>query len=108
MPQAAERSIVCRELEYEDVWDMFGEGRHASINKIFEQRLAPFMTQASYKFWQPRLWYFKQGLYYQGGMVRLVTTPAVLSSIPVPLGTTMFHVPASPFVSLPLLFRPSE
>lgn len=48
---------------------MFGEGRHSNIDQIFEQRLAPFMTQASYKFWEPRLWYFKQGLYYQGGMV---------------------------------------
>ncbi len=49
---------------------MFGEGRHPNIKQIFEQRLAPFMTQASYKFWECRLWYFKQGLYYQGGMVR--------------------------------------
>ena len=49
---------------------MFGDGRHPNIKQIFEQRLAPFMTQASYKFWEPRLWYFQQGLYYQGGMVR--------------------------------------
>lgn len=62
--------LMCRELEYEDVWAMFGDGRHPNIKQIFEQRLAPFMTQASYRFWEPRLWYFKQGLYYQGGMVR--------------------------------------
>ncbi len=50
---------------------MFGEGKHLGIDKIYEAKLAPFMTQTSLRFWNSRLWYFKQGLYYQGGMVRL-------------------------------------
>jgi hypothetical protein len=28
------------------------------------------LLQTSNNFWQSRLWYFKHGLYYQGGMVR--------------------------------------
>lgn len=35
----------CRELPFEDVWAMFGEGRHPHIERIYETRLAPFMTQ---------------------------------------------------------------
>ncbi len=59
-----------RELEYEDVWAMFGEGRHPHIERLYETKLAPFLSQSANHFWQSRLWYFKQGLYYQGGMVR--------------------------------------
>ena len=49
---------------------MFGEGRHPGIARLFEHRLAPFMTQTSIQFWRKRLHYFRTGLYYQGGMVR--------------------------------------
>ena len=59
-----------RELPYEDVWAMFGEGRHPHIEKLYETRLAPFLTQTSHTFWKTRLHYFRTGLYYQGGMVR--------------------------------------
>lgn len=38
--------------------------------ELFERKLAPFLSQTSIEFWKPRLWYFQQGLYYQGGMVR--------------------------------------
>ncbi len=60
---------VHRELEYEDVWAMFGEGRHPHIEHLYDTKLAPFLSQSANHFWQNRLWYFKQGLYYQGGMV---------------------------------------
>ena len=60
-----------RQLEFEDVWAMFGEGRHPDIARLFEHRLAPFMTQTSIQFWRKRLHYFRTGLYYQGGMVRI-------------------------------------
>lgn len=62
---------VCaiQQLEFEDVWAMFGEGRHPRIESIYERQLAPYLSQTSNKFWSKRLFYFKQGLYYQGGMV---------------------------------------
>ena len=62
---------VCRQLQFNDFWKMFGEGKHLGIDKIYEAKLAPFLTQTSLRFWNSRLWYFTQGLYYQGGMVRL-------------------------------------
>ena len=70
---------VCRQLQFNDFWKMFGEGKHLGIDKIYEAKLAPFLTQTSLRFWNSRLWYFTQGLYYQGGMVRLplhVLSPA--------------------------------
>ena len=60
-----------RQLQFNDFWKMFGEGKHLGIDKIYEAKLAPFMTQTSLRFWSSRLWYFRQGLYYQGGMVSL-------------------------------------
>jgi betaine lipid synthase len=48
---------------------LFGEGKHANIERLFETRLAPFLSQKAFSFWSTRLWYFKEGLYYQGGMV---------------------------------------
>jgi betaine lipid synthase len=59
---------------------MFGEGKHPHIERLFETRLAPFLSQKAFNFWSTRLWYFKQGLYYQGGMVRgcaAVITPVI-------------------------------
>ena len=61
--------LCCRHLEYEDAWALFGEGRHPHARRLFETRLAPFMSQTAITFWQDRMWYFDQGLYYQGGMV---------------------------------------
>ena len=60
----------CRQLDFEDAWKMFGEGVHTGVGELFEKKLAPFLTQTSLTFWRSRQWYFQQGLYYQGGMVR--------------------------------------
>ncbi len=64
------KAVALKYLDYEDVWQMFGEGRHPRIRELFDTRLAPFLSQKALNFWSTRLWYFKQGLYYQGGMVR--------------------------------------
>ena len=59
-----------RRLNFEDVWALFGEGRHPHIEALFERCLGPWLSQAAFSFWSERLWYFHSGLYYQGGMVR--------------------------------------
>jgi hypothetical protein len=51
---------------------LFGEGKHPDIDRLFETRLAPFLSQKAFNFWNTRTWYFKEGLYYQGGMVSAV------------------------------------
>ena len=58
-----------RQLPHEDVWKLFGEGKHPNARQLYESKLAPFLTQASGAFWSNRLWYFDKGLYYQGGQV---------------------------------------
>ncbi|MEW5303500.1 MAG: hypothetical protein WDW38_001833 [Sanguina aurantia] len=65
------KAVAIRELEFEDCWQMFGEGVHPHIQEIYEHKLAPFLSQTSHRFWSQRLWYFKAGLYYQGGMGKL-------------------------------------
>lgn len=62
------KQVAIQQLEYEDVWQLFGEGRHPHARELFERKLAPWLSQASYHFWRQRLHYFDQGLYYQGGM----------------------------------------
>ncbi len=118
------KAVAIQQLEYEDVWQLFGEGVHPRIDEVracacvgcghgsvgsrndltqhgpvermaacpcrmcsdsclgftsdrtrapsqvYETHLAPFLSQTSNSFWSSRLWYFKQGLYFQGGMVR--------------------------------------
>ncbi len=64
-----------RELPFEDVWALFGEGVHPQAARLYETRLAPFLTQSSTAFWNTRMHYFKSGLYYQGGMV-LTSSPS--------------------------------
>lgn len=65
------KATAIQQLEFEDVWQLFGEGKHANIERLFETRLAPFLSQKAFSFWSTRLWYFKEGLYYQGGMGKL-------------------------------------
>lgn len=63
------KAVAIRQLQHEDVWAMFGEGRHPRFEELYERQLAPFLSQKAHAFWSSRTWYFSQGLYYQGGMV---------------------------------------
>ena len=71
-----------RELPFEDVWALFGEGIHPQAERLYETRLAPFLTQSSTAFWNTRMHYFKSGLYYQGGMVLASSPPYTHSQEP--------------------------
>lgn len=59
---------------------MFGEGRHPHIERLFETKLEPFLSQSATHFWRSRLWYFKRGLYYQGGMVSHSCCPSAFKA----------------------------
>ena len=61
-----------KRLEYEDVWKMFGEGKHENIAEIFESKLAPWLSQGSLNFWSKKLHYFQDGLYYHGAMGKVL------------------------------------
>lgn len=75
------KQVAIRQLPYEDVWMLFGEGKHPNIEAIFERELAPFLSQNALNFWRPRLYYFREGLYYQGGMGKVVWVMQTLAKL---------------------------
>lgn len=62
------KSIAIRNLDFDQVWSMFGEGKIENMVELYKKYLAPFMTQNSIDFWNKKLYYFERGLYYSGGM----------------------------------------
>ena len=75
------KAVAIQQLGFEDTWQLFGEGVHPHIEEIFEKKLAPFLSQTSNNFWSKRLWYFRDGLYYQGGMVRQWARSRAIGSV---------------------------
>lgn len=48
------KKLAIEKLDYEDVWQLFGEGKHPNFKQIFLTKLGPFMTEKSFMFWQKR------------------------------------------------------
>jgi len=75
------KQVAIRRLPYEDVWALFGEGKHPAAAELFEKELAPFLSQNTLRFWKTRLHYFREGLYYQGGMGKVVWAMQALAGL---------------------------
>ncbi|KAJ7518535.1 hypothetical protein O6H91_21G073200 [Diphasiastrum complanatum] len=75
------KRVASIRLSYEDMWLLFGEGVHPNFLKLLERDLAPFLSQGAIKFWQKKARYFKSGLYYHGGMGRIVTALYYLAKL---------------------------
>ena len=52
------KKVAIQHLPYEDVWMMFGQGRHPQMKTLFETNLKPFLSQGAIDFWQEKLYYF--------------------------------------------------
>jgi betaine lipid synthase len=65
------KTVALQELDYDDFWMMFGEGKHNNIDYVFEKYLEPFLSEMSRTFWQVKLYYFKDGLYHHGSMGKI-------------------------------------
>lgn len=59
-------------LEYDDVWKMFGEGKHPDFRKLLITKLSPHLSSSAFQFWlhegpktfaSPK----SKGLYFTGG-----------------------------------------
>ncbi|CAI5471037.1 unnamed protein product [Closterium sp. Yama58-4] len=74
------RAAVIR-LPFEDVWQMFGEGVHPQFPTLLERELAPFLSQGALNFWRWKKYYFKNGIYFHGGMGRLIRAVRVLAKL---------------------------
>ncbi|KAG0563546.1 hypothetical protein KC19_8G040100 [Ceratodon purpureus] len=75
------KRIAIVRLPFEDVWSMFGEGVHPKFEKLLKEELAPFLSQGASNFWTRKSRYFKNGLYYHGGMGRLIRAVRALARI---------------------------
>ena len=62
------KAIAIKQLEYNDFWKLFGEGKHERFDELYIERLAPLLSPASKQFWDKKKKYFKTGLYYHGSM----------------------------------------
>ena len=59
-------------LDYEEVWTLLGEGKHASFRKLLMDQLSPHMSSQAFQFWMshgPRV-FTGQGLFCNGGSRR--------------------------------------
>ncbi|CBX91144.1 hypothetical protein IAQ61_002607 [Plenodomus lingam] len=59
-------------LGYQDVWKLFGEGKHADFHNILIQKLSPHLSSEAFQFWLhngPSVFASpsSKGLYYSGG-----------------------------------------
>ncbi|CAM6035693.1 unnamed protein product [Sphagnum compactum] len=75
------KRVAIIRLPFQDVWQMFGEGVHPNFPSLFKKELAPFLSQGASKFWSKKRRYFKNGLYYHGGMGRLIRAVRALARI---------------------------
>eukprot|EP00270_Netrium_digitus_P017940 TRINITY_DN6727_c0_g1_i1.p1 TRINITY_DN6727_c0_g1~~TRINITY_DN6727_c0_g1_i1.p1 ORF type:complete len:684 (+),score=143.97 TRINITY_DN6727_c0_g1_i1:121-2172(+) len=74
------RAAVMR-LPFDDVWQLFGEGVHPEFTKLLEMELGPFLSQGALNFWKQKKYYFKNGIYFHGGMGRLIRSVRVLARL---------------------------
>ncbi|KAJ4378068.1 hypothetical protein N0V83_000899 [Neocucurbitaria cava] len=59
-------------LGYQDVWKLFGEGKHADFHNLLIQKLSPHLSSEAFQFWLhngPSVFSkpSSKGLYYSGG-----------------------------------------
>ncbi|KAJ7531111.1 hypothetical protein O6H91_14G032700 [Diphasiastrum complanatum] len=75
------KRIAIMRLPFGDVWLMFGEGVHPKFLQLFQKEIAPFLSQGAANFWRRKSRYFRKGLYYQGGMGRLIRAVRALAKV---------------------------
>ncbi|OAL39407.1 hypothetical protein AYO20_01277 [Fonsecaea nubica] len=56
-------------LPYNDVWQLFGEGKHPDFRNLLLSRLSPHMSSQAFQYWLSKSYIFssKGGLYESGG-----------------------------------------
>lgn len=54
---------------------------HPKFEKLFKEELTPFLSQGAVNFWTRKSHYFRNGLYYHGGMGRLIRAVRALARI---------------------------
>ena len=67
-------------LGYDDVWKLFGDGRHEEFREILNSKLCPHLSSYAFQYWLqngPKI-FGSQGLYYSGGSRHAIQLAALL------------------------------
>ncbi|KAK5723099.1 hypothetical protein LTR17_013969 [Elasticomyces elasticus] len=60
-----------RALEYQDMWKLFGEGKHEDFQKVLLEQLSPYLSSQAFDYWfhvGPKTFSTKgKGFYFTGG-----------------------------------------
>ncbi|GAA6014576.1 hypothetical protein JCM10207_001650 [Rhodosporidiobolus poonsookiae] len=71
-------------LEYEDVWKLFGEGKHPNFRDLLDNKLSPYLTSHAYQFWRRNVHAFSSSFYlrgYSGHALRLASWALWLAGV---------------------------
>jgi betaine lipid synthase len=53
-------------LEYEEFWQLFGEGRHSDFKRLLDEKIGPHLSAHAYAFWKRNASAFDQCFYKKG------------------------------------------
>lgn len=74
-----------RSLEYQDVWKLFGEGKHESFQKLLLERMSPNLSSQAFDYWlhngPSAFCSTGKGLYYTGGSRHALQLVAWMGSL---------------------------
>ncbi|KAK3679430.1 hypothetical protein LTR78_000991 [Recurvomyces mirabilis] len=81
-----ELKVACfRALEYQDMWKLFGEGKHENFHKLLIEELSPHLSSQAFDYWLhvgPKTFDRKgSGFYYTGGSRHALQLIAWLGSL---------------------------
>lgn len=79
------KTACFRALEYQDMWKLFGEGKHENFHKLLLEKLSPHLSSQAFDFWLhtgPKTFGVSgPGLYYTGGSRHALRLIAWLGSL---------------------------
>ncbi len=53
-------------LEYEDMWLLFGEGKHPNFRELLDTKISPYLSSHAYQFWRLNTSTFDSNFYFRG------------------------------------------
>jgi betaine lipid synthase len=53
-------------LDYQEFWQLFGDGRHQDFATLLDTKLAPHLSAHAYAFWKSNVTSFDTHFYKQG------------------------------------------
>ncbi|CBQ70562.1 related to Betaine lipid synthase [Sporisorium reilianum SRZ2] len=62
-----ELKLACiASLTYDEMWQMFGEGRIANFRELLDSKISPYLSSHAYQFWRLNTRAFDKAFYFRG------------------------------------------